>query len=113
MDADQPVQFVRTMSEVINSQLATFKVMRELVVIFGALALVLAAIGIYGVMPYSVAQRMREVGIRMALGAEGQQVQWLMSQHGLKLALVGLIGGRWRLRVRSRPSPTVSGPRNR
>ena len=90
MDADQPVQFVRTMSEVIDSQLATFKAMRGLLVIFGALALVLAAVGIYGVMSYSVAQRMREVGIRMALGAEAGQVRWLMSQQGLKLTLLGL-----------------------
>ena len=90
MDADQPVQFVRTMSDVIDSQLATFKAMRGLLVIFGALALVLAAVGIYGVMSYSVAQRMREVGIRMALGAEARQVRRLMSQQGLQLALLGL-----------------------
>jgi len=93
IDPDQPVRRVRTMTDVVNSQVATFSAMRAVLVIFGALALLLAAIGIYGVMSYSVAQREREIGIRMALGAEAGQVRWLMSKEGLQLALLGLAGG--------------------
>ena len=90
MDADQPVLLVRTMTDVVESQVGTFSAMRGLLVIFGALALVLAAIGIYGVMSYSMAQRVREIGIRVALGAQAGQMRWLMSKQGLRLALVGL-----------------------
>ena len=93
IDADQPVMQVRTMTDVVESQVATFSAMRGLLVIFGALALVLAAIGIYGVMSYSVAQRVREIGIRVALGAQAVQVRWLMSKQGLQLTLAGLALG--------------------
>ena len=93
IDPDQPVRRVRTMSDIMNSRVATFGAMRGVLVIFGALALLLAAIGIYGVMSYAVAQREREIGIRMALGAEAREVRWLMSKHGLQLALLGLAGG--------------------
>jgi putative ABC transport system permease protein len=93
MDADQPVVQIRTMTDVVDSQVATFAAMRGLLVIFGVLALVLAAIGIYGVMSYSVAQRVREIGIRVALGAQAGQVRWLMSKQGLRLAGAGLALG--------------------
>ena len=93
MDGDQPVSLVRTMKDVVESQVATFSAMRGLLVIFGALALALAAIGIYGVMSYSVAQRVREIGIRIALGAQAGQARWLMSKQGLRLALAGLALG--------------------
>jgi putative ABC transport system permease protein len=93
IDADQPVLMVRTMSDVVESQVASFSAMRGLLVIFGALALVLAVIGIYGVMSYSVAQRTREIGIRVALGARAGQIRWLVSKQGLRLALAGLAIG--------------------
>ena len=93
IDANQPVMMVRTMSDVVESQVASFSAMRGLLVIFGALALVLAAIGIYGVMSYSVAQRAREIGIRVALGARAGQIRWLVSKQGLRLALAGLAIG--------------------
>ncbi len=93
IDADQPVMQVRTMTDVVEAQVATFAAMRGLLVIFGALALGLAAIGIYGVMSYSMTQRVREIGIRVALGAQAGEVRWLMSKQGLRLALAGLALG--------------------
>ena len=90
---DGLVRWARKMTEVVDSQVATFSAMRSLLVIFGALALVLAAVGIYGVISYSVAERVREIGIRIALGAQPGQVRWLMSKQGLRLALAGLALG--------------------
>jgi ABC-type antimicrobial peptide transport system permease subunit len=67
--------------------------MRGLLVIFSALALVLAAVGIYGVMAFSVAERAREIGIRMALGAERATVQGMVCGQGFKLTVIGLALG--------------------
>jgi ABC-type antimicrobial peptide transport system permease subunit len=64
-----------------------------LLTIFGGIALVLAAIGIYGLMAYSVAQRTQEMGIRMALGADRASIRTLVVFHGMKLAIVGVVLG--------------------
>ena len=61
--------------------------------VFGASALLLAAIGIYGLMAYSVAQRTREIGIRMALGAEAEQVRKMVVFQGMRLAVIGVAVG--------------------
>jgi ABC-type antimicrobial peptide transport system permease subunit len=64
-----------------------------LMTVFGGMALLLAAIGIYGLMAYSVAQRTQEIGIRLALGAEGSQVRNMVVRQGMGLALAGVVVG--------------------
>jgi putative ABC transport system permease protein len=93
INADYPMIRVRTMDQVVSDSLVSD---RFTVVVFGsfaALALVLAAVGIYGVMTFSVAQRRHEMGIRMALGAGRSQVLLLVIREGMKSALIGLALG--------------------
>jgi putative ABC transport system permease protein len=85
-----PVARVRPMSEVVVQSTAREDFNMLLLTIFGASALVLAAIGIYGLMAYSVEQRTQEMGIRMALGADRDAIRKLVVWHGMRLALVGV-----------------------
>jgi len=88
-----PVAHVRTMDEVMGNSTARQSFNMLLLTIFSAVALLLAAIGIYGLMAYSVAQRTREMGIRMALGADRSAIQRLVVWHGMKLAIAGMALG--------------------
>ena len=88
-----PVTKVRTMDELVSSSMERESFNMLLLTIFGGIALVLAAIGIYGLMAYSVAQRTQEMGIRMALGADRGSIRTLVVLHGMKLALVGVVLG--------------------
>ncbi len=88
-----PVGHIRTMDEVIGRSTARQSFNMLLLTIFGAVALVLAAIGIYGLMAYSVAQRTQEMGIRMALGADRATIRKMVVWHGMRLALVGVVAG--------------------
>jgi predicted permease len=93
VDPHLPVYAVRTMDELIESGVAERRFLMRVLVAFGTLATALALLGIYGVMAYSVSQRTREIGIRMAIGAQQSDVSRLVMGRGLLLTAIGVATG--------------------
>jgi len=93
IDKDQPVSDVRTMEQWLAKSLAQARFSSMLLAVFAGVALLLAAIGIYGVMSYAVSQRTSEIGIRLALGADEREILKLIVGNGLRLAVLGLTLG--------------------
>jgi putative ABC transport system permease protein len=90
VDPDQPVSNIRTMNDVISTSVAAQRLSTTMLGIFAGIALVLAAVGIYGVMSYAVTQRTHEIGIRMALGAQRRDVLRMIIKEGMTLAILGV-----------------------
>ena len=93
IDPNLPLASVRTLDEVVARSMARTSFTLVMLAIAGAMALLLGAAGIYGVMSYAVSQRTREIGIRMALGAQRQEVTRMFVRHGLALTAIGIACG--------------------
>ena len=93
VDPNQPVSRIVTIETHMDEVMAGQRILTQIIGFFGLLALFLAAIGIYGVMAYTVSQRVREIGIRMALGARGRDVLGLVVRQGMTIVLGGMIVG--------------------
>ncbi|MFN0105918.1 MAG: FtsX-like permease family protein, partial [Bryobacteraceae bacterium] len=90
LDPTLPVAQVRLMSEVIDAATTRPRFLTVLLSLFSLIALALAAVGIYGVMAYTVAQRTQEFGIRMAIGAGSSDVLWMVLSQGMRIGLIGV-----------------------
>jgi ABC-type antimicrobial peptide transport system permease subunit len=93
LDADLPLADMKTMDEIVSDSVVELSFTMFTLGIAALLALVLGAVGLYGVLSYSVAQRTQEIGVRMALGAEAGQVLGMVVRDGARTQLVGLVIG--------------------
>ncbi len=100
VDKDAPITHIQTVDQIIANSAAEPRFQTAVITSFGALGLLLAVIGIYGVISYSVVERTHEIGVRMALGAQRKDVLRMILKEGLLLAVIGIfigIGGAWGL----------------
>ncbi|MFL6276630.1 MAG: ABC transporter permease [Blastocatellia bacterium] len=93
LDKEQPVSSIKPLTQLVSASIAQQRFAMLLLGVFAAVAMLLASVGIYGVMSYAVTQRIHEIGIRMALGASSRDVLRLVVGHGMKLALIGVALG--------------------
>jgi ABC-type antimicrobial peptide transport system permease subunit len=93
VDPDVAVSAFQTLEQVVGSSIKQERFNMVLAGAFAGLAMLLAAVGLYGVLSFSVAQRTREMGIRMALGAARREILWLVLKQGMMLALTGMVVG--------------------
>ena len=93
VDPEQAVSRLRPVTELVSDAAARYRFSMLLLTVFGAMALAIATVGVYGVMAYTVSQRTRELGIRLALGAGTSSVRFLVLRHGLTMACTGILLG--------------------
>lgn len=93
IDRNQPVARIQTIEQIVDRQLSTPSQSTALLGAFALLALLLASLGLYGVLSYAVAQRTNEIGMRMALGATSADILIAFGRRGMSLTLTGLAGG--------------------
>src|SRR5207244_7530689 len=93
VDQDLPVVDMETVEQQQNRNFSPYKIYAMSMAVFAAFAIILAAIGLYGVIAYNTAQRTREIGVRIALGAESRQILTMITAQGARLAVVGIVLG--------------------
>jgi putative ABC transport system permease protein len=92
-DPEQPISDVRTMDEVLAGDTATRRAQLQVLAVLAAVAVLLSGVGIYGLLAYTVSQRSREIGVRLALGADPSRVGRMIFADGMRLALFGIVPG--------------------